>query len=215
VLLALIVTWPLALHFDRLLFGGIDGAPGRFAFAGGEEAGLHLWHLWWVSEAILHGVNPFWTDLLFYPDGVQLYVQTLSAPNAVLTLPIYLLAGPVAAFNTAVLLGFALTGFGAFLLTYHYVRGFWEALVCGALVTLGPLHIAQLQNSHLNLFSLHWIPFYIYALALLDRGGGAGALHALRQSPRWLCFPTGTGHRSVAYLQLYGWLHGSQQFVSA
>ena len=172
VLLALIVTWPLALHFDRLLFGGIDGAPGRFAFAGGEEAGLHLWHLWWVSEAILNGVNPFWTDLLFYPDGVQLYVQTLSAPNAVLTLPIYLLAGPVAAFNTAVLLGFALTGFGAFLLTYHYVRGFWEALVCGALVTLGPLHIAQLQNSHLNLFSLHWIPFYIYALALLDRGGG-------------------------------------------
>ena len=171
-LLALIVTWPLALHFDQFLFGGIDGAPGRFAFAGGEEAGLHLWHLWWVSEAILHGVNPFWTDLLFYPDGVQLYVQTLSAPNAVLTLPIYLLAGPVAAFNTAVLLGFALTGFGAFLLTYHYVRGFWEALVCGALVTLGPLHIAQLQNSHLNLFSLHWIPFYLYALALLDRGGG-------------------------------------------
>jgi hypothetical protein len=170
VLLALIVTWPLALHFDRLLFGGIDGAPGRFAFAGGEEAGLHLWHLWWVSEAILNGVNPFWTDLLFYPDGVQLYVQTLSAPNAVLTLPVYLLAGPVAAFNAAVLLGFALTGFGVFLLTYHYVRGFWEALVCGVLVTLGPLHIAQLQNSHLHLFSLHWIPFYIYALALLDRG---------------------------------------------
>ena len=170
VLLALIVTWPLALHFDRLLFGGIDGAPGRFAFAGSEEAGLHLWHLWWVSEAILNGVNPFWTDLLFYPDGVQLYVQTLSAPNAVLTLPVYLLAGPVAAFNAAVLLGFALTGFGVFLLTYHYVRGFWEALVCGVLVTLGPLHIAQLQNSHLHLFSLHWIPFYIYALALLDRG---------------------------------------------
>ena len=37
VLLALIVTWPLALHFDRLLFGGIDGAPGRFAFAGGKK----------------------------------------------------------------------------------------------------------------------------------------------------------------------------------
>lgn len=169
-LLALIVTWPLAFHFDQFLFGGIDGAPERFDFAGSEEFGLHLWHIWWVSEAILKGINPFWTDLLFYPDGVQLYVQTLSAPNALLTLPVYLLAGPVAAFNTAVLLGFALTGFGIFLLTYHYERGFWEALVCGILITLGPFHIAQLQNSHLHLFSLHWIPFYIYALALLDRG---------------------------------------------
>lgn len=168
--LALIITWPLALHFNELLFGGIDGAPGRFDFAGSEEFGLHLWHIWWVSEAILKGINPFWTDLLFYPDGVQLYVQTLSAPNALLTLPVYLLAGPVAAFNTAVLLGFALTGFGVFLLTYHYGRGFWEALVCGILITLGPFHIAQLQNSHLHLFSLHWIPFSIYALALLDRG---------------------------------------------
>ena len=183
-LLALIVTWPLALHFDQFLFGGIDGAPGRFAFAGGEEAGLHLWHLWWVSEAILNGVNPFWTDLLFYPDGVQLYVQTLSAPNAALALPIYLLAGPVAAFNAAVLLGFALTGFGVFLLTYHYVRGFWEALVCGMLITLGPLHIAQLQNSHLHLFSLHWIPFYAGsrrgALAHCMRCGNRRAGRAFR-----------------------------------
>ncbi len=168
-LLALIVIWILALYFNELLFDGIDGAPGRFGFVGSEEFGLHRWHIWWVSEAILKGINPFWTDLLFYPDGVQLYVQTLSAPNALLTLPVYLLAGPVAAFNTAVLLGFALTEFGVFLLTHHYGRGFWEALVCGILITLGPFHIAQLQNSHLNLFSLHWIPFSIYALALLDR----------------------------------------------
>ncbi|MGQ9549533.1 MAG: hypothetical protein ACUVWS_12965 [Roseiflexus sp.] len=169
-LLALIITWPLALHFDELLFGGIDGAPGRFDFAGSEEFGLHLWHIWWVSEAILKGINPFWTDLLFYPDGVQLYVQTLSVPNALLALPVYLLAGPIAAFNTVIVLGFALTGFGVFLLVYHYTRGFWESLICGVLITLGPFHIAQLQNSHLNLFSLHWIPFYIYALGLLDRG---------------------------------------------
>ncbi|MDW8234961.1 MAG: hypothetical protein RMJ54_19485, partial [Roseiflexaceae bacterium] len=46
--LALLVTWPLALRFDAELFGGIDRVPGRFRFAGYEEAGLHLWHLWQV-----------------------------------------------------------------------------------------------------------------------------------------------------------------------
>jgi hypothetical protein len=170
--LALLVTWPLALRFNVEMFGGITGASGRFRFAGDEEAGLHLWHLWWVSEALLHGRNPFWTDLLFYPDGVQLYVQTLSAPNAVIALPVYLLAGPVAAFNTVVLLGFALTGFGVYLLARQYARGWWGSLLCGALVTLGPFHLGQLQNSHNNLFSMQWIPLYIHALTLLDERGG-------------------------------------------
>lgn len=170
--LALIVTWPLALRFNTELFGGIDAIPGRFRFVGDEEAGLHLWHLWWVSEALLHGRNPFWTDLLFYPDGVQLYVQTLSAPNAVITLPVYLLAGPVAAFNTVIVLGFALTGFGVFLLARQYASGFWGPLLCGALITLGPFHLGQLQNSHNHLFSMQWIPFYIHALTLLDKHGG-------------------------------------------
>ncbi len=170
--LTLLVTWPLAVHFSDVLFGGIDDVPGRFRFAGHEEAGLHLWHLWWVSETILRGANPFWTDLLFYPDGVQLYVQTLSAPNAIITLPVYLLLGPVASFNTVVLLGFALTGFGVFLLARRYSSGFWAPLVFGALVTLSPFHLGQLQNSHNNLFSMQWIPLYMHALTLLDEHGG-------------------------------------------
>lgn len=170
--LTLLVTWPLALRFTTQLFGGIDHVPGRFRYAGAEEAGLHLWHLWWVSEALLHGRNPFWTHLLFYPDGVQLYVQTLSAPNAVIALPVYLLAGPVAAFNTVIVLGFALTGFGVFLLARQYAGGFWGPLLCGALITLGPFHFGQLQNSHVNLFSMQWIPLYIHALTLLDERSG-------------------------------------------
>ncbi|MFQ3633165.1 hypothetical protein [Roseiflexus sp.] len=170
--LALVVTWPLVLHFGDRLFGGIDQIPGRFRFAGDEEAGLHLWHLWWVSEAILRGVNPFWTDLLFYPDGVQLYVQTLSAPNAIIALPVYGLMGPIAAFNTIVLLGFVLTGFGVFLLARRWCSGFWGPLLCGVLVTLSPFHLGQLQNSHNHLFSMQWIPLYMYALVLLDKRGG-------------------------------------------
>ncbi|MDW8144805.1 MAG: hypothetical protein RMJ48_00660 [Roseiflexaceae bacterium] len=170
--LALLVTWPLALRFGAELFGGIDHVPGRFRYAGAEEAGLHLWHLWWVSEAIRRGANPFWTDRLFYPDGVQLYVQTLSAPNAIITLPVYLLAGPVAAFNAVIVLGFALTGFGVFLLARQYAGGFWGPLLCGTLITLGPFHLGQLQNSHNHLFSMQWIPLYMHALTLLDERGG-------------------------------------------
>ncbi|MFQ3663132.1 MAG: hypothetical protein SNJ69_12150 [Chloroflexaceae bacterium] len=171
-MLALVVTWPLALHPHLALFGGIDGVADRFAFVGHEEAWLHLWHIWWVNQALRQGHNPFWTPLLFYPEGVQLYIQTLAIPNALMTLPVYAVAGPVAAYNAVIVLSLVLTGYGTFVLSRAYVPGWFGPFLSGALLTFGPFHLGQLQNSHVNLFSFQWIPLYLHALTLLDRRGG-------------------------------------------
>lgn len=170
--LSIALTWPLALHFDQQLFGGIAGWTSRFRYSGDEEAWLHVWHIWWVNRALGAGQSPFWTGLLYYPDGVQLYVQTLSIPNALLTLPVYALDGPIAAYNSAVLLALALTGYAAFLLARAYTSHTASALVCGALLAFGPFHIAQLQNSHLNLLAMQWAPLYVYALVKIEREAG-------------------------------------------
>ena len=59
----------------------------------------NVWSLWWVQHALSHGENPFFTSMLFYPVGVSLYLQTLNITNGLLTLPVQLLAGPIAAYN--------------------------------------------------------------------------------------------------------------------
>src|SRR6188508_3427738 len=38
---------------------------------GGGDAWQHIWNLWWVKDSLLHFQNPYHTDLLYYPEGVN------------------------------------------------------------------------------------------------------------------------------------------------
>ena len=47
---------------------------------GGGDAWQHVWNLWWVKEALLtYQTNPYHTDLLFYPEGANLYFKQSQA----------------------------------------------------------------------------------------------------------------------------------------
>src|SRR4029079_18923840 len=72
--------------------------------------------LWWFATALLHGTNPFHTNLLFYPWGADLYLHSLMPFNGLLALPVQVSAGPVAAYNFAILASLVLSALGAYLL---------------------------------------------------------------------------------------------------
>src|SRR5262249_49481856 len=122
--LALVYTWPLAISWWRAI-----PANGIGRLDGWQAA----WHLWWTAQALAQGHNPYDTLLLFYPDGVNLFRQTLSAPLGVLMAPLTLSAGPVVAYNMALLLSFVLCGLFTYLLAYHLTGDTLAALVAGAL----------------------------------------------------------------------------------
>src|SRR5687768_1234026 len=64
-LLSLVLTYPLVTTLGTEVIGGGD-------------VWQHIWNLWWVKEALVEGpTNPYFTDLLYYPDGVGLYFHTL------------------------------------------------------------------------------------------------------------------------------------------
>src|SRR5438105_5949431 len=45
----------------------------------GGDAWQHIWNLWWIKHALLDlRTNPYHTNLLFYPDGANLYFHTLA-----------------------------------------------------------------------------------------------------------------------------------------
>ena len=139
------------------------------AILGGPVAAIdgwqNVWNLWWVSRALREGTNPFFSSLLYYPDGVDLTLQTLNISNGILGLPIEQIAGPVAAYNWCVLAAFTLAGYGAYRLALRLTGARGPAFLAGLVFSFSPFHVTKLWDGQLELVALQWIPFY--ALALL------------------------------------------------
>jgi hypothetical protein len=103
--LTVLLTYPLAAHFSTHVIGT------------NVDEGTFVWNLWWVRHALLDlHTSPFYTDWIFYPVGARLVFYTLAPANALLSLPLQLLAGPIVAENAVTWASFTLSGWGAFLL---------------------------------------------------------------------------------------------------
>ncbi|MEM7535204.1 MAG: hypothetical protein AAF639_23710 [Chloroflexota bacterium] len=166
-ILTLIMTWPLASQFTQAIPGdGFDGWQ-------------NYWNLWWVKIALIDRIqNPFYTDILYAPTGVDLYFHTLNPFNGLVTLPIQLTSGLIAAYNTVVLISWSLGGYGVYLLTQWVLRErrpnraanqaahrttHLAAFIAGLIFTFSPFHMAHLLG-HMQVMSLQWTPFYILYL---------------------------------------------------
>ncbi len=151
---ALALTWPLAAVFTTEICGDV-GDPYQT-----------LWGMHWIREALLSGVNPFWTPLLHHPHGATLVLQTFDLPMAVLVVPLWSVLPPVAVYNTAVLVAFTLTAYGMFRLARELTDDTAAALAAGVMFTAVPYHMAHLQ-AHLHLLSMGWVPLYLVHLLRL------------------------------------------------
>ncbi|HKP53479.1 MAG TPA: hypothetical protein VJ183_12620 [Chloroflexia bacterium] len=131
---------------------------------GGGDAWQHIWNLWWVKDALLHGQNVYHTNLLYYPDGVNLYFHTLVLTAGLIGIPLQLLGlNLIATYNLILLSSFVLAGYGMFLLC-HYLTGHkWAAFVGGIIFAFAPYHFAHVYG-HMNLISIQWMPFYVLLL---------------------------------------------------
>lgn len=111
--LALLVTFPLPLYLGSQI---IANGPGQV------DGYLGIWNIWWAAQALISFQNPFVTPLLFHPQGLDLFWQTLSLPQGILALPITLTAGPLPAYNMLILLSFILGGYFTFLFVRAVLR---------------------------------------------------------------------------------------------
>jgi hypothetical protein len=150
-LLAILGTWPLATQFTT-------------AVPGGGDAWQHLWNLWWMRQALTQPTDPFFTNALYYPNGVSLLFHTLVPLESTLTVPFQLLGVDLVPLYNSVLLGsFVLAGYGTWLLVRDLTGHAGAALVAGFAFAFCPYHLGHLLG-HMNLASLQWIPFYLWAL---------------------------------------------------
>jgi hypothetical protein len=157
-LLGLIVTFPLVLQLNTGIIGNQSGAVDGF---------LGIWNVWWAAEALKHARPPFATSLLFYPDGLDLFWQTLSLPQGLLAAPLTLVAGPLVAYNVLIIAGFVLGGYTAFLFARYLTGHTLAALVAGAVYSLAPFHMQKVVDAQLEVAAIQWVPCYLLALHIL------------------------------------------------
>ena len=169
-LLAVLLTWPTVTHLTTHLPG--DGA---------DDPAI-AWNLWWVKHSLLvEGQNPFQSNYMFYPLGVNLAFYTLTVLNAVTALPIILNWGVVTASNLHLIFTFVAGGYGVFLLTRYTITTFdnrltqthpkliwFSAAVAGCFYTFSSSKLFYISLGQFNIGSSHWIPFAVLYVLRTD-----------------------------------------------
>ncbi len=155
--LAVFWTWPLAPHLSS-----------RIAHDPGDPV-LNTWILWWNAQA-LPFTDRWWSPPIFHPMTGALALSEHLAGIAIITTPLqWIGASAVAAYNTALILSFALSGFFAWLLVRRLVApdcpepianaaGLCASLAFG----FGPYRAGQL--AHLQVLTSQWMPLALVAM---------------------------------------------------
>lgn len=151
----------LALFGRPLLPGGAH----ECLCTSGTDQGTYMWALQWWPHALFHGLNPFYTHLLYAPQGFDLALGAMVPGAALILAPVTAIAGPLFAFNLAMLLSPVAAAFFAFLLCRRLTRAFWPSLLGGWLFGFSTYMLGQLLG-HLNLTLVFLVPAIVH-LAIL------------------------------------------------
>ena len=161
VVLALALSWPLVRDFTTLFAGNIVADQ------------VHaIWISWNVRQWLFGNAPLFTAPLLYYPVGSSLLLDGVGPVSGLLTLPFWGW-GVVAAYNGAVILGLALSGYAMYLLAraLDFTRG--VALLAAVVLQLTPSHVAGLYGH------LEKILIALPALVLL------GLYRAFKEQGQW------------------------------
>ena len=172
--LALVLTYPLALHLNTHIPGHDTDGPAQ------------TWSLWWTRYALLDlGRAPFTTDYLFYPLGINLVAYTPVFLNGILSIPLQYVFGEIVAQNLMVYFALVSGAFGAYLFTREFLKQNnsqslryveFAAAMAGALYGFGAWHLNYVVAGHFMLISNQWLPYYALFLLRLPRGKMRDAL---------------------------------------
>lgn len=148
--LAVAATWPLAPNLDR-------------AVADPGDPLLNVWILDWDWWATFRAPLSLFHAPAFHPAKYALAYSENLYGIAMLLFPLRF-AGvePVAAYNVAMIAGFALCGFGAYILGVRLTRSFAAGAAAGVFYMLVPfrfVHLSQVQHVWGG-----WLPLMLAAL---------------------------------------------------
>ncbi len=188
-------TWSAALLYlflsVFLLDRGLIGHSGYFI---GRETDppQTMWFFNWWRFSFVHGLNPFVTDWVWAPLGINLAWTTFVPLLAWISIPLQMTVGEPATYNIMISLALPLAAFSAFLLCRRVTGAFWPSVLGGYIFGFSPYMLGQ-ALTHLDLVAVFPVPL-IVLLTLKRLDGEISArrfavLLAALLAVQFLCFP--------------------------
>jgi hypothetical protein len=157
--LGLVAYWPVLPGITNQLFG----RTGDYV--------LSAWFIGWVPHAIAHGLNPFFTNAMFVPTGVNLAQNTESPLLGLIGAPLTEAFSPLVATNVLMVLAMPLSATAAFVVLRKWKVWLPGAALGGLLYGFSTYMVGQ-GSDHL-VFTFVPIPPFIALtiVSILQRKG--------------------------------------------
>ena len=185
---AVVFTWPLAIRLETSVSDTGDPL-------------LNAWILDWTSYALTHRPLELFNAPIFHTGRYPLAYSEHLAGIALIVLPFHLAGlSPLALYNVAMLLGFAFSAYGAFVLA-RLITGNAIAAAAGGLF-FGFGSFAVMHTSHLQIIWSGWLPLVLASL-----------LHYWRQPSRGRAALVAGAFLMNGLTNIYWLLYGGFAFV--
>src|SRR3984957_341360 len=125
-----------------------------------------MWFFNWWRFSLAHGLNPFVTDLVWAPLGINLTWTTFVPLPAWVSIPLQVTVGEPATYNAMISLALPLAAFSAFLLCRRITGAFWPSVLGGYIFGFSAYMLGQVLE-HLLLVAVFPVP--LIALLTLKR----------------------------------------------
>ena len=153
--LATAFTWPLLLHLDT-------------AAADRGDPLLTTWIIDWVSHALTHAPLHLYDGPIYYPGRFPIAYSENLIGIAIVMLPLHLAGlSPLTIHNLALILGYAFSAYGAYVLARLITRHTFASLLGGIFFAFGSFMVAHVQ--HVQIVWSGWLPLLLAALLVYWR----------------------------------------------
>ena len=197
-LASVLMTWPLAVHLDSAI-----SDPG--------DPFVSMAIMEWDLRSTLNHPTRLFHQPIFHPAPYALAFTEHLYGIALSVLPFYLAGVPlVALYNISLLLGFALCGYGAFVVGRLITDSFAAGLAGGLFFAFVPYRITQIP--HISYVWAGWLSLLLAALLLYDqkptrkRAALVGAMFFMNglTTMTWLAMGSVAAFLTVVYLKIVG-----------
>lgn len=150
------VSWPLVLHFSDSIVSPIQG-----------DGWLEVEQFWWYKHSIFDlGISPFFDSKFFFPTGWNIITGSHSPSLIIPTIPLTLIFGPIAAYNTVMALGYLLAAAGTYALIYQLTNDRLAGILGGIAYAFSMTRLFRI-GGHINvLVGSAWIPWMFFCIEM-------------------------------------------------
>ena len=169
------VTWPTVKHvFDTSVF---------WLPTDSGDIWMKLWDAWYFKSLITGQADFYFTDLLFYPDGLSLVYHNFNVPHMVVFGGLQAVMPTSNAFNLTYLLIIFSTALSAYIYLYYLLKDKWISLFGAVVLGLSGYVVGRASQPDVSWIATLPLALYFFHRAIAEKRrsfiGISGALTGL------------------------------------